>query len=75
MATPTRTSSANPQSKSCFRTLPLIYHPKGQKKVTYKSKVPENDIFYFEDKHFKRVSLLRRPRSAVQNARNAVSKL
>ena len=43
-ATPARTSSEIPQSKSCFRTLPLIYHPKGQNEAPYNSEMPENDI-------------------------------
>ena len=33
-----------PQSKSCFRTLHLIYHPEGQNKAPYNSEMPETDI-------------------------------
>ena len=43
-ATPARTSSGIPQSRSCFRTLPLMYHPEGQNKAPYNSEIPENDI-------------------------------
>ena len=43
-ATPARTSSGIPQSKSCFHTLLLIYHPEGHNKAPYNSEMPENDI-------------------------------
>ena len=56
--------------KYWFHTLPLIYHPKGQNEASYNSEMPENHIIFFEDEHLRR---LRRPRFAVQNARNKVS--
>ena len=41
MATPAKTSSDIPQSKYCFRKLPLIYHPKDQNQAFYNSEMPE----------------------------------
>ena len=46
-AAPARMSSEIPQSKSCFRMLPLIYHPEGQNKA---SEMPENDILTLKTK-------------------------
>ena len=51
MATPVILSSDILQRKYCVRTLLLKYHPKGQKEASYNSEMPENHIFFFEDRY------------------------
>ena len=56
-ATPARTSSDIMQSKYCFRTLPLVYHPKDRNEASCNSDMPENHIFFFERESFKKIAL------------------
>ena len=53
---PVRASPDILQRRYCFRTLPLIYHPRGKNEDSYNSEIPENHIFFFEGKHSERQS-------------------
>ena len=51
--TSARTSSDTAQSKHCFRTLPLVYHPKGQNEASYNSEMLQNHPLSLKTNIFK----------------------